>query len=260
MYTKTVENRTPDKERYCQVLGVTFFNGSASGAVDCMSNRKGLLVAPAAPLLRALTSSREIRDALQNADFAITDSAYMVLIWRFIAGEKIQRVSGLAYLREFLRREEFKVDGSTFWVMAGSENAVRNTTWLRSQGLHLRPADTYIAPMYGPEIADLDLVAKLKELRPKHIILTIGGGTQERLGLYLKRNLDYQPAIHCLGAAIAFLSGDQVHIPEWADHLYLGWLFRCFYEPRRYVARYWAARMLLPLMLRYRRKMPSLET
>ena len=78
--------------------------------------------------------------------------------------------------------------------------------------------------------------------------MTIGGGNQERLGLYLKRNLSYLPAIHCIGAAIAFLSGDQVHIPVWADKFYLGWLFRSLSEPKRYIPRYWAAFSLYPLM------------
>jgi UDP-N-acetyl-D-mannosaminuronic acid transferase (WecB/TagA/CpsF family) len=89
--------------------------------------------------------------------------------------------------------------------------------------------------------------------------VTIGGGTQERLGLYLKRNLQPLPAIHCIGAAIAFLSGDQVRIPLWADRLYLGWLFRCLSEPGRYVPRYWSARKLIGIMLRYREQMPVMR-
>jgi hypothetical protein len=81
--------------------------------------------------------------------------------------------------------------------------------------------------------------------------------TQERLDLSLKRNLDYLPAVHCIGAAIAFLSGDQVRIPKWADRFYLGWLFRCLSAPSRCIPRYWAARKLLPLMVRYRSKLPG---
>jgi UDP-N-acetyl-D-mannosaminuronic acid transferase (WecB/TagA/CpsF family) len=88
------------------------------------------------------------------------------------------------------------------------------------------------------------------------VVVTIGGGTQERLGLYLKRHLSYLPAIHCIGAAIAFLSGDQVHIPTWADRRYLGWLFRCVSNPKRFVPRYWDARQLFGLMVRYRDTLP----
>jgi UDP-N-acetyl-D-mannosaminuronic acid transferase (WecB/TagA/CpsF family) len=91
-------------------------------------------------------------------------------------------------------------------------------------------------------------------------MLTIGGGTQEKLGFYLKRHLSFLPAIHCIGAAIAFLSGDQVRIPAWADQLFLGWLFRCLYQPSRYIPRYWEARKLFSLMHRYRDRLPALRT
>ena len=60
-----------------------------------------------------------------------------------------------------------------------------------------------------------------------------------------------------LGAAIAFLSGDQVHIPVWADKFYLGWLFRSLAEPKRYIPRYWDARKLLSLMIRYGSSLPA---
>jgi UDP-N-acetyl-D-mannosaminuronic acid transferase (WecB/TagA/CpsF family) len=110
--------------------------------------------------------------------------------------------------------------------------------------------------MYGSKIEDRHLIEKLQSLRPRHVVITVGGGTQERLGLYLKRNLDYLPAIHCIGAAIAFLSGDQVRIPNWADRLYLGWLFRCLSSPRRFVPRYFSAPQLIPLLWRYRDQLP----
>jgi hypothetical protein len=111
-----------------------------------------------------------------------------------------------------------------------------------------------------PSLSDPALLDLIDRLRPRHIVVTIGGGTQERLGLFLKRNLPYRPAIHCIGAAIAFLSGDQVRIPVWADKYYLGWLLRSISEPKRYIPRYWNARKLLPLMLRHRSQLPTLKT
>jgi UDP-N-acetyl-D-mannosaminuronic acid transferase (WecB/TagA/CpsF family) len=100
---------------------------------------------------------------------------------------------------------------------------------------------------------------RINTVRPLHVVLTVGGGVQERLGLYLKRNADMLPAIHCIGAAIAFLSGDQVSIPVWADKFYLGWLFRSISSPGRYIPRYWDARKLFMLMLRYRSNLPDLK-
>jgi UDP-N-acetyl-D-mannosaminuronic acid transferase (WecB/TagA/CpsF family) len=195
---------------------------------------------------------------LLNADVCIPDSAFMVMIWNRISRQKIQRLSGLLYLRELLQRPETHRPGNVVWIMASPGSAQRNLDWLRSQGIEVPKECVYLAPMYGDEVDDPTLVEMLERLQPQHVIVTVGGGTQERLGLYLKRLLPYRPAIHCIGAAIAFLSGDQVGIPVWADKLYLGWLFRTLADPKRFAPRYWEARKLLNLMLRYRDRLPDL--
>jgi UDP-N-acetyl-D-mannosaminuronic acid transferase (WecB/TagA/CpsF family) len=158
-----------------------------------------------------------------------------------------------------LRRQDVREPGNTFWVMAGKASARKNVEWLNSEGIQVPEECVYEAPMYGSEIEDLKLIEHLRCQRRRHVIITVGGGTQERLGLYLKRHLDYLPAIHCIGAAIAFLSGDQVRIPNWADKLYMGWLLRCLSAPRRFVPRYLAAPQLVPLIWRYGSQLPASE-
>ena len=157
-------------------------------------------------------------------------------------------------------RPDVRAPGNTLWVMAGPVNARKNIEWLMSHGIEVPADHVYEAPMYKGEIEDPELLERLRNLRVKHVVVTLGGGTQERLGLYMKRNLNYLPAIHCIGAAIAFLSGDQVRIPAWADRFYLGWFFRCVSAPGRYVPRYWSARKLVPLLWRYRDKLPPMQT
>ena len=242
-----------------RILGIDFLDGTAQDAINIM-RRGGLLVVPAAPALKDLDRNEHYREALLNADCAIADSAFMVLIWNRIASPPIRRLSGLEYLRELLQQPDVRQPGNTLWIMAGPASAERNLDWLAGQGISVPEECIYLAPFYsGGTISDPELIARLERLRPQHVIVTVGGGTQERLGLYLKRNLSFAPAIHCIGAAIAFLSGDQVHIPVWADKLYLGWLFRSISEPGRYVPRYWGARKLLSLMLRYRDRLPDLK-
>jgi UDP-N-acetyl-D-mannosaminuronic acid transferase (WecB/TagA/CpsF family) len=244
-----------------RILGIDFFDGSAKEAINIMRINGGLLVVPAAPALKDLDRSPDYRDALLNADLAITDSAFMVLIWNRLQPIPIKRLSGLEYLRELLSAPDVRELGNTLWIMASPVSARRNLDWLAGQGMIIPEDNVYMAPMYGnTPIDDPALLERLNRLRPQHVIVTIGGGTQERLGLYLKRNLDYGPAIHCIGAAIAFLSGDQVHIPVWADKFYLGWLFRSLAEPKRYIPRYWDARKLLAIMLRNRSRLPALKS
>lgn len=223
----------------------------------------GLLLVPAAPALKDLQTQPAYRDALLSADMVIPDSAYMVLLWKLIQRRQLSRVSGLEYMRELLLRPGVRESGATFWVMAGKTSAERNLAYLAQLGVAVPASHVYMAPMYGKvdgsELSDPELLALIERLRPAHVIITVGGGTQERLGLYLARNLSYRPGIHCIGAAIAFLSGDQVHIPVWADHLYLGWLFRVLHEPKRYGPRYWAAKDLAQLMWRYRDRLPPVR-
>lgn len=237
------------------ILGIRFYGGDVDGALQRMAGG-GLLVVPAAPALKDIATNAAYRTALLEADLAITDSAFMVMVWNLIERDSIGRLSGLRYLRALLEQPGVRAPGNTFWVMAGRASASKNLQWLRAQGIEVPTECVYEAPMYGDPIEDTALVEKLNRMRPQHIVLTVGGGTQERLGAYLKRQLSYRPSIHCIGAAIAFLSGDQVRIPDWADRLYLGWLLRCLSSPRRYVPRYLSAPRLVPLLLRYRSKLP----
>jgi N-acetylglucosaminyldiphosphoundecaprenol N-acetyl-beta-D-mannosaminyltransferase len=241
-----------------QILGINFYVGDAAGAIERIS-RGGLLVVPAAPALKDVALNSSYREALVNADVAITDSAFMVLVWNLLERDTVQRLSGLTYLRELLLQPDVRMPRGTMWVMAGRASARKNLDWLHAEGISVPPEYVYEAPMYGDHVEDPALVEKLQQSRPRHVVITIGGGTQERLGLYLKRNLNYRPSIHCIGAAIAFLSGDQVRIPDWADRLYLGWLFRCLSSPRRYIPRYLSAPKLLPLIWRYRSQLPNLQ-
>ncbi len=247
------------KARTERILGVNFFCGTAQQTIAQMKTG-GLLVVPAAPALKDLPTNPDYREALLQADLAITDSAFMVLIWNFISTRRVPRVSGLEYLKELLLEEDLRKPGNTLWIMASPKSARTNLEWLRSEGIEIREDDVYMAPLYQGEIRDEVLLAKMRTHRYQHVVVTVGGGTQERLGLYLKQKLDYLPAIHCIGAAIAFLSGDQVHIPTWADKTGMGWLFRCLSKPTAYVPRYWAARKLVWLMLRYRSELPPLRT
>jgi N-acetylglucosaminyldiphosphoundecaprenol N-acetyl-beta-D-mannosaminyltransferase len=241
---------------YQQILGIRFFTGSTPAAVD-LGLQGGLVVVPAAPALVELSTNESYREALLQADLVITDSGLMVLLWRLLSGQRLPRVSGLGYLKRLLDIRVL-LPGTTLWIMPGPVARAQNLAWLQSQGYAYTTGNCYVAPHYpaGP-IVDADLTALLQERRPRHVVVCLGGGTQERLGLAIKRTCDFPVSIHCIGAAIGFLSGNQVNIPPWADRFFLGWLFRCLSEPGKFLPRYWRAVKLVPMMWRYREKMPE---
>lgn len=250
--------RGPGRGRCRRILGIEFFYGRASEAVERM-RRGGLLVMPAAPALIKLPLDEAYRNALLEADFAIADSGFMVTLWNLLEGDCVARLSGLRYFSHLVADAEFRQPGAALYVMASEASARRNVDWLECQGIAVQPEQVYVAPDYRSSIVDPVLVERIIKSRPRHVVITIGGGTQERLGLYIKRSVDYVPAIHCIGAAIAFRSGDQVYIPDIADRLHLGWLVRCLWRPRSYVPRYWGARKLAWLLFRYRTEMPPVN-
>jgi N-acetylglucosaminyldiphosphoundecaprenol N-acetyl-beta-D-mannosaminyltransferase len=243
---------------YRRILGVRFFVGDAPEAVE-LGARPGLVVVPAAPALMELARDPEYRQALLEADLVITDSGFMVLLWNVLKQDRIHRVSGLEYLKILLDRTGFREPGAALWVMPSHDALQMNIAWLRSQGFQTELEDCYVAPKYaGGTIADEALVDLVNARKPRHVIIGLGGGVQEKLGLYLRRHCAIRPAIHCIGAALGFLTGDQVKIPAWADQWILGWLFRCASNPRRFIPRY-AKALGLPIVLwRYHDRMPEL--
>jgi len=354
--------------RSVTILGVNFRSGTPAAVVE-QSLRGGLVVVPSAPVLVDMADKPALREAVLGADLAITDSGLMVLMWRLLTGEKLERVSGLEYLKllleELQKAESGKLKaedsdlipsenpqvslpalgpataggllphsptghpiqsasghslavpstphgsvksqvshaatGGVFWIMPTAAARDRNLAWLRSQGFTTTVDDCYIAPVYPPDgpLSDGDLLTAVQRRHPSHIIIALGGGVQERLGFTLRQSLAkpesgqrlgadgeakrkaegsdpsaespssafsfqpsafgsaYRPGIHCIGAAIGFLSGEQVRIPMWVDYFYLGWLWRSLSAPTRFAPRYWKAKRLIGLMIRYRGKSPG---
>jgi len=130
------------------------------------------------------------------------------------------------------------------------KEATANLAYLNNNGFNISDDMSYVAPMYGKhKVEDAELLAYIEEKKPEFVIINLGGGIQEKLGAYLFNNLTYRPGIICTGAAIAFLTGHQADIPNWADKLSMGWLCRVIDNPNLYLPRYLKSFRLLSLML-----------
>jgi exopolysaccharide biosynthesis WecB/TagA/CpsF family protein len=243
-----------------RVLGIDFFVGNIESNVN-RAMQGGLMVVPAAPALaRDFMQSSEYREALLSADLAITDSGFMVLMWWLRTGMKLPKNSGAAFLREFMKRSDFRNGKKIFWVMPSAEEQWRTCQWLERQGLMTDEEHFYVAPYYGKgAVDDVVLLARIESQKPDIVMIGLGGGVQERLGWILRQKLNYCPGIFCIGAAIAFLTGGQATIPVWADKLFLGWLFRIIQSPKKFWRRYWEAFQLAPVIWKYREQLPPMK-
>jgi N-acetylglucosaminyldiphosphoundecaprenol N-acetyl-beta-D-mannosaminyltransferase len=221
----------------CQILGIQFFNGDVDEAVDSMIRRGGFLIAPSGTCFARLHEDEMYRRAVLAADLAIADSGLMVVLWRLIQRDNVERISGLRYLRHLLAKLKNEGSREVFWVLPSERARQKLVEWSHQETFQIARESCYVAPRYGLEVEDPTLLGLIEQLRRAHVIVAIGSGAQEKLGHYLRENLSYRPAIHCIGAALGFITGDQPAIPDWADRLYLGWLLRLVAQPRIFLPR-----------------------
>ena len=244
--------------RYQQILGIHFFNGDVTEAVALMFERGGFLVAPSGTCFVRLREDETYRRAVLAADLAIPDSGLMVVIWRWLQRKSIQRISGLKYLKCLLGK--LKGEGTkVFWVLPNERACQKLVDWSRRESFLINRGNCYIAPRYGSDVDDRNLLSLIEQNRPAHVIVAIGSGAQEKLGYYLRENLSYRPAIHCIGAALGFVTGDQTGIPDWVDRLYLGWLWRLVAQPRIFIPRLSRGLELPWLIWKYGEKLPPVR-
>jgi N-acetylglucosaminyldiphosphoundecaprenol N-acetyl-beta-D-mannosaminyltransferase len=242
-----------------QVLGIRFFNGEVDEAIQSMKLRGGFLIAPSGTCFARLREDEPYRRAVLAADLAIADSGLMVLLCRFFRGENLPRISGLKYLKHLLASLKGERTGNVFWILPSERARQKLLNWSAREELAIIGEDCYVAPRYGFEVSDPGLVALIDRVRPAHVIIAIGSGAQEKLGRYLREDLSYRPAIHCIGAALGFLTGDQIAIPEWADRIFLGWFWRLLAQPRTFVPRLARGLELPWLLLKYGKNLPPMK-
>jgi exopolysaccharide biosynthesis WecB/TagA/CpsF family protein len=238
------------------ILGIRFFDGSVEEAIARISEHGGFLVAPSGTCFARLREDASYRRAVLAADMAIADSGLMVVLWRLLRRENIQRISGLKYLKRLLARLKGKRTSDVFWVLPSERAQQKLLDWSRHKAFSISGENCYVAPRYGVEVEDRNLLAIIGQRRPVHVIIAIGSGAQEKLGYYLRENLSYRPPIHCTGAALGFITGDQAVIPDWADRFYLGWLWRLIAQPSIFIPRLSRALQLPWLVWKYGEKLP----
>jgi len=239
-----------------QILGIQFFNGDVDEAIASLEQRGGFLIAPSGTCFARLREDEMYRHAVLAADLAIADSGLMVVMWRLLQRQNVQRISGFKYLRHLLRKLKGEGNKEVFWILSTEGAQQKLLDWSRREAFSINSENCYVAPRYGWDVEDRDLLARIEQQRLTDVIIAVGSGAQEKLGYYLRENLSYRPAIHCIGAALGFITGDQAAIPNWADRLYLGWLWRLVAQPNIFIPRLSRAVELPWLIWKYGEKMP----
>ena len=184
----------------------------------------------------------------------------MVILWNLIQRDRIPKLSGLRYLRALLDRDQFRTQGASFWAMPNPAAAGRNVAWLRKNGIHLTGDDVYLAPMYGPNLEDRELLRQLSSAAQGTSFSASAAALRSGSASISNSTCPTAPPFTALAPPSPSSPATRSTSPVWVDHAGLGWLWRSLSAPSVYGPRYWDARHLAPLIIRFRDRLPSVAS
>ena len=209
--------------------------------------KSGVFVFPAGPALASIEKSKRYYQSILKADFVFFDSGFFVILLKVFKNVNVSKFSGYKFLNlffDYLRKNKKK---SIFCIDPNLKFSKSNRNLFKNLGL--KKIYSHIAPKYKIEnIQDVKLLKKLKKVKPDYIVTNIGGGVQEILAIYLKKNLKHKTTILCTGAAISFFTKDQAPINSLIDQLFLGWFVRLIFNPFIFFKRYFLSLKLIPMV------------
>ena len=225
--------------------GIKFFDYPFSKLSKILENG-GVLVAPAASALTQITVDKDYYKSLKQADIAIFDSGLFCILIRLFYGKKIKKLSGYLFLKKFI--DQYKIKNKKILLIDPTltDSKVNIKLMKRKK---FRFIKSYVAPFYKYKIFDLKLLNEIKRFEPNYIIINIGGGVQEKLGIFIKKNIKRSIPIICTGAAISFLTKRQAPINDIVDKYYLGWFWRIIFNPKKFFFRTMKSLKLIKLFI-----------
>jgi UDP-N-acetyl-D-mannosaminuronic acid transferase (WecB/TagA/CpsF family) len=216
---------------------IKFYNYPSSFLIKKISTKGGYLVAPAASSLTTIMKNNCYYKSLKLSTIAILDSGFFCILLRILRREKVSKLSGYLFLKNFLDTVYVKKE-RILLVSPSKFEAKKNKKFIKSK--NFKKINSYVAPNYpfNSNIVDTKLLNFINRIKPKYVLINIGGEKQEILAEYLyRKSKNRKISILCLGAAIAFLTKSQAPISEKIDKYYLGWFFRLIYSPRLFFPR-----------------------
>ena len=214
-------------------------------------NRDGLFVFPSGPGLASIESEFNYLESLRNSDYVFFDSGYFVLLLKILKNISVKKFSGYLFLKLLFKKFKKKNNFKILSVDPSHTLSIKNRNFFIKLGISEKRIFNYTSPIYdSSKIIDKQLLNTVNKIKPNYVILNLGGGVQEILGYYLKKNLNMKTKIICTGAAISFFTKDQAPINKFLDTFFLGWLTRIIFKPSIYLPRYLKAFQLFKIVLK----------
>lgn len=215
--------------------------------LQLLKHRTDLSALPEGKLLINTLNAHSYNTALKDAVFAeallkggalIPDGAGIVLAFRFLRNEKIERTAGWDLFQ--YEMEQLNQEGGTCFFLGSSETTlalVREKAETRYPNLKIA---TY-SPPYKPEFTKEEnraMIEAVNAVKPDLLWIGMTAPKQEKWAYAHFDELDVKGHIGTVGAVFDFFAGTVERAPIWWQEHGLEWLFRLIKEPRRMGRRY----------------------
>lgn len=215
--------------------------------ISLLGHRSELDTLPEGKVLINTINAHSYNTALNDTDFAeallkgnalIPDGASIVLAFKFLRNENIERIAGWdLFLHEMNKLNRKR---GTCFFLGSSEDTLRK---IKVKAKVLYPniqVETY-SPPYKPEFTERDnqqMIEAVNRIKPDLLWIGMTAPKQEKWAYTHLKELDVNGPIGTIGAVFDFFAENIERAPQWWQEHGLEWLYRLIKEPRRMWRRY----------------------
>ena len=174
---------------------------------------------------------------------------FFVLLLKILKNINVNKFSGYKFLNLFLYYLKKNKNKTIFCIDPNPKFSQSNKNLFKKLGI--KKIYNYLAPKYEiRNFSDQKLLNKIKKISPDFILTNIGGGKQEILGLYLKKNLKIKNNYFMYWSCnFLFLLRIKLQSIAGLINLYLGWFVRMLFNPLIFLKRYLYSLRLIPMVI-----------
>jgi len=180
----------------------------------------------------------DFQEALLQGDVLIPDGASIVMAFKWLCHEQIERIAGWD-LFVFEMEQLNKKGGKCFFL--GSTPKTLELIKVRATKIYPKIQVATYSPPYKFEFTEEEnkkMIAAVNQEHPDLLWIGMTAPKQEKWAYTHKNELEVNGHIGTIGAVFDFFAGTVERAPIWWQKHGLEWLFRLIKEPRRMWRRY----------------------
>ena len=244
---KNTEIKAQTTRKYVNILGINVLVTTSAQVLtgvkqNITDSYKFFITTPNHEIVLMAQKNKELRGALNCADFAVPDGVGLNYASKFLYGKPLNIIPGRKLFLELIKlanKNKWKV-----FLLGGLDNESE----IASRNLQLTNHNLQIQFAGGSEITpnlSKDIVDRINKFSPDLLFAAFGNPKQE---IFVHKNFKKLNVggMMAVGGTFRYISGQSPLPPKWMEELGLEWVYRLITEPYR-IKRIWNAFPIFPL-------------